>query len=181
MKAKPRDNQLPASVLKNDLYTVLEQSSESFEVLVFKSIMSSEGAENETLESVGTIEHKESKLLYQGAIKCKAVELPLDMDMQGRAVSASGELWDGELEESTIMVFSDPAISEQSLILVNDLIDKKIVTQLYYVLDVHPLGKYGTTGVKHVLIPFRGDVSALLSSVDASDKEEYFGDLSEVF
>ena len=177
MQAKPIDHNIPANRLQADLFRVLSSSTEAFEVLIFKTEISSEGLLIDDSEFVGTLEHKESKLTYASPIKSKAIELP--SDMQGELATAYGSLGDGELEESTIMFFSEPDVPEQSLILTNDLVGEKLVTQLFYVLDVLPMGKHGMAGMKHKLIPFRGDVLSLLdTNNDNEPQAEEFGDLS---
>ncbi len=177
MQAKPINHNVPAGRLQGDLFRVLSSSTEAFEVLIFKTEIASEGQQTDDSEFVGTLEHRESKLTYASPIKANAIELP--SDMQGELVSAFGSIGDGELEESTIMVFSDPEVPEQSLILTNDLVGEKLVTQMFYVLDVLPMGKHGMAGKKHKLIPFRGDVLSLLDSSNDNDPQaEEFGDLS---
>ena len=99
--------------------------------------------------------------------------------MDGEFITASGALGDGEIEEPTMMVFSDPEVPEQSLILTNEKVGEEIVTQLFYVLDVLPIGKHGMSGKKHRMIPFRGDVLSLLDgNDDGIPDDEEFGDLA---
>ncbi len=177
LQAKPINRSVVTDVLQADLFRILEQSGESFEVMVFKAAMASEGAETDASEFVGTLEAQETKLTYQSPITCKAIELP--NNMQGEFITASGGFGDGELQEATTMVFSDPEIPEQSLILMNEQVGESIVSSMFYVLDVLPIGKHGAAGKKHLLIPFRGDVMILLDANDDDIPQVHeFGDLS---
>ena len=177
LQAKPINRSAVTDELQADLFRIIELSDESFDVMVFKAVMSSEGAETDQSEFVGTLEAQETKLTYQSPTICKAIELP--NNMQGEFITASGMVGDSELQETTTMVFSDPEIPEQSLILMNEQVGDCIVTSLFYVLDILPIGRHGMAGKKHLLIPFRGDVMSLLDvNNDAVPQVHEFGDLS---
>lgn len=183
MIIKPRNFNPVAEKLRADFFNLLELSNEAFEVLILKAKIESEGYQTDSQEVVGTLEQKESKLLYQSAIESKAIEL-INNENELMFMTASNEWGDTEQADVSIMFFSEPEVPEQSIVLVNDQVGEKVVTSAYYVLDSLPLNRHGTAGKKHRLIPFRGDIGALLkggdvaSSEGAAPKDDEFGDLT---
>ncbi|MFM7010465.1 MAG: hypothetical protein ACKO0Z_14230, partial [Betaproteobacteria bacterium] len=65
LQAKPINRSAVTDVLQADLFRILDLSGESFGVMAFKAVMSSEGAETDQSEFVGTLEARETKLTYQ--------------------------------------------------------------------------------------------------------------------
>lgn len=160
-----RDNRPVSDLLENDLFLFLEQSEESFDCLVLKADFGSEGNETDSFEEVGTLEHREEKLSYSGYIKTKAVELP--GDSESRSIVAMGGFSDGETDGTTF-VFEDTQVPEQSLVVIKDIVgkddDEQTITTIYFVIKILPIGKHGTAGKKHILIPFRGSFEDLLDT-----------------
>jgi len=176
--AKPRDYTPVSNLLSSDLYEYLSQSEDSFECLIWKADIASEGAQTDDFEEVGTLEHKETKLTYQGIVKSRAVEFI--GDLESRSINAVGDYGSGETDGTTF-VFQDPEVPEQSIILVNDTLKSgKIITSLYYVLKILPVGKHGSAGKKHVLIAFRGSFQELLELDESPSQSGDLEGLEEV-
>lgn len=169
LTATPRDYTPKSELLTNDLFNYLEQSEDSFECLIYKANINSEGHQTDTIEHVGTLEHQETKLTYQSLSKTKAVELKADQE--GRSIVAMGDYGSGETDGATF-VFQDQTVPEQSIVIVNDkLASGKIITLVYYVLKILPVGKHGEAGKKHVLIAYRGSFHDLLD-IDEDDQTD---------